>query len=128
MVRRNDEGCNAASELFTKSSKRLSEIYLMLIYYITLGLTPDASDEQIRSNYLELVKRYTPEKAPERFRRITAAYEALKDIRNRLENLYMSPEHRSDTEVSLRSLIQIVFEKRHRVGLRELLDSRVCRS
>lgn len=100
----------------------------MLIHYITLGLTPEASDAQIRSNYLELVKRYPPEKNPDRFRQINAAYEAVRDIRKRLEGLYLAPDKLPETEDALHNLIQIASKTRRRVGLQELLNLRVHRT
>jgi DnaJ-class molecular chaperone len=52
--------------------------------FAILGIGPDADDEAIRRRYLELVRRYSPEQAPERFAAIRAAYEKL---RNRDERL-----------------------------------------
>jgi curved DNA-binding protein CbpA len=100
----------------------------MLIHYITLGLTPEASDEQIRSNYLELVKRYPPEKNPDRFRQVNAAYEAVRDIRKRLEGLYLVPDKLPEAEDALHNLIQIASATRRRVGLQELLNLRIHRT
>lgn len=100
----------------------------MLIHYITLGLTPEASDEQIRSNYLKLVKQYPPENAPDRFRQITAAYEAIKDIRKRLEGLYLMPNKLPETKEALHNLIRAVSTTRRRVGLQELLNLQVHRT
>lgn len=48
-------------------------------YYETLGLNPDASAEEIKKAYFRLVRKYTPEKAPEQFQKIRQAYEAVKD-------------------------------------------------
>jgi curved DNA-binding protein CbpA len=42
----------------------------------TLGLPTGASDNEIRTRYLELVKQFPPERSPDRFRQIHAAYEA----------------------------------------------------
>lgn len=44
-----------------------------------LGVAPDASDEEIRRSYLKLVRIHTPDRAPERFAEIRAAYEKLHD-------------------------------------------------
>lgn len=45
----------------------------------TLGVAPDATEEEIRARYLELVKQYSPERDPEMFRKIQAAFDAIKD-------------------------------------------------
>lgn len=47
--------------------------------FATLGLPPDAGDEEIRSRYLELVRAHPPERSPQRFAEIRAAYDALRD-------------------------------------------------
>ncbi len=46
---------------------------------LILGLTREASEEEIRGRYLELVKQFPPEREPERFREIHAAYQASLD-------------------------------------------------
>ncbi len=40
-----------------------------------LGLDATSTNEQIRAKYLELVKQYPPERDPDRFAEIRAAYE-----------------------------------------------------
>lgn len=47
--------------------------------HLVLGLRPDASEEQVRRRYLELVKQYPPEREPDRFREIHQAYQAAGD-------------------------------------------------
>ena len=47
--------------------------------YETLGLTTDAGEAEIRRRYLELVREFPPDRAPERFTAIHAAYEAMRD-------------------------------------------------
>lgn len=94
----------------------------MLIYhYILLGVTNEATDEEIRTRYLDLVKRHTPEKDPARFQELTASYEAIKDIRKRMAATYLLPEEPMDTEEALYALSKAVARKRRRVGLRELI-------
>ena len=48
--------------------------------YAVLGLPADSDDEAIRRRYLELVKQYPPEHAPEKFAAIRSAYESLRDL------------------------------------------------
>jgi curved DNA-binding protein CbpA len=52
--------------------------------YTVLGLALDSTDEAIRRRYLQLVRAYTPERAPERFAAIREAYEKLRDPISRL--------------------------------------------
>lgn len=49
------------------------------------GLPPQASDEEIRQRYLQLVREFPPDRAPERFAEIRAAYDQLRDPLPRLE-------------------------------------------
>jgi curved DNA-binding protein CbpA len=53
--------------------------------YEILGLTRDADESEIRRRYLELVREFPPDRAPERFTAIHAAYDALRDPARRLE-------------------------------------------
>lgn len=52
--------------------------------YRVLELTQDAGETEIRRRYLELVRAFPPDQAPERFAEIHAAYSALRDPANRL--------------------------------------------
>ena len=52
--------------------------------YAVLGLPPDSDDEAVRRRYLELVRHFPPEQAPERFAAVRAAYESLRDRDARL--------------------------------------------
>ncbi len=52
--------------------------------YQILELAPDSDDEAIRRRYLELVRQFTPERHPEKFAAIRAAYEGLRDLDTRL--------------------------------------------
>src|SRR3954447_5402350 len=50
-----------------------------------LGLSPDADEEATRRRYLELVREFSPDRAPERFAAIRAAYDEVRDPARRLE-------------------------------------------
>jgi curved DNA-binding protein CbpA len=52
--------------------------------YEVLGLPRDADDEAIRRRYLELVRESPPDRAPERFAAVRAAYDAVRDPARRL--------------------------------------------
>lgn len=47
--------------------------------FAVLGLPPGSDEASVRARYLELVKRYPPERDPVRFRAIHAAYQAARD-------------------------------------------------
>lgn len=59
--------------------------------YEILGLTREASEEDIRQRYLTLVRENPPDRAPERFASIRDAYDQLRDpvmsLERRLFNL-----------------------------------------
>ena len=72
--------------------------------YEVLGITSEADDAAIRNAYLTLVKRYPPERHPDKFREIHAAYEMLKDEDRRLRYYLFN----QDPQV--RSPFQALFE------------------
>jgi len=47
--------------------------------YVVLGLPPTASEAEIRGRYLQLVREFPPDRAPERFAEIRAAFDELRD-------------------------------------------------
>jgi curved DNA-binding protein CbpA len=53
--------------------------------FTVLGIDETADDSEIRARYLALVREFPPDRAPDRFRDYRAAYEALSDVRKRLE-------------------------------------------
>jgi curved DNA-binding protein CbpA len=52
----------------------------------TLGITPQATEDDIRAAYLRGVKEHPPERSPEEFERIRDAYELLRDPRRRMRD------------------------------------------
>jgi DnaJ-class molecular chaperone len=87
--------------------------------FSVLGVPPDAGDEAIRRRYLELAREFPPEQHPERFAKIRAAYERIKDLDGRVR-YRLFETGREDT-------IEAIIEEaacrtpRRRVGLRALL-------
>jgi curved DNA-binding protein CbpA len=79
-------------------------------HFEVLGLTKDAGEAEIRQRYLELVRAFSPERAPERFAAIHAAYSALRDPTARLESQLFSILCESD------SLDLLARDLRHRLG------------
>ena len=62
-----------------------------------LELGPDADEASIRRRYLELVREFPPDRAPERFAEIHAAYEAMRDPARRLHAELFHPETKTDS-------------------------------
>ncbi len=65
--------------------------------YEALGLSPDAAEAEIRRRYLELVREFPPDRSPERFAAVHAAYEALRDPARRLQAQLFQDEARTDS-------------------------------
>lgn len=57
-----------------------------------LGVSRDAGEADVRARYLELVKQFPPEREPERFREIRAAYEAARDPLSIAKRLVQPPD------------------------------------
>lgn len=52
--------------------------------YLVLGIPVDADDATVHRAYLEGIKRAPPEREPQRFEALRAAYETLRTRRDRL--------------------------------------------
>ena len=95
----------------------------MLTPYLILNLPPDATDEAIRRRYLELVRAYPPEREPERFQRIAAAYETVRDARSRVENAIYGAARYPDYELALLDMARARPPRRRAPGLKELIKA-----
>jgi curved DNA-binding protein CbpA len=62
-----------------------------------LELPKNAGEGEIRKRYLELVRAFPPEQAPERFAEVHAAYQALRDPAARLESQIFDIECEGDS-------------------------------
>ena len=51
--------------------------------FAVLGLPPEATADEIREAYFRRVKERPPERAPEEFKRIRRAYEAVRSVSGR---------------------------------------------
>lgn len=60
-------------------------------FYQILELEPGVSAGELRTKYLALVREFPPEKAPERFAEIHAAYERITGPMEFLENELLTP-------------------------------------
>ena len=94
----------------------------MLTCYFVLDVPFDASDQDIRASYLQLVKKYPPEKDPIRFQKITEAYETIKSERRRVAAQLSNILQIRDYEAALFSLAKAREVKRRRANLQELLQ------
>jgi hypothetical protein len=57
--------------------------------FAVLGLAPEATLEEIREAYFRLVKEQPPERAPQEFKRIRRAYEAIRSASGRWRSALM---------------------------------------
>ena len=55
--------------------------------YLVLRVSPRAGDAEIRRAYLDAIRKFPPEREPERFQIISRAYEQIRDERSRLKYL-----------------------------------------
>jgi DnaJ-domain-containing protein 1 len=74
--------------------------------YEQLGLSPDSDDATIRRRYLELVRQYSPDQAPERFAEIHAAYDALRDPAKRVEARVLDLQMKAHSLESITAQLQ----------------------
>jgi curved DNA-binding protein CbpA len=83
-----------------------------------LDVPATADDAAIRARYLELVRRWSPERAPERFAAVRAAYEQVRDRDARLRRRLFD----AGRTASLDSVIEAATAgARRRVTFAELL-------
>ena len=52
-------------------------------YYEILNVNKDANQEEIRSGYKKMLRKYPPEKEHEKYKEIREAYDTLKDEKSR---------------------------------------------
>jgi len=95
----------------------------MLKSYLVLGLSLDATDQEIRKKYLLLVKSHSPEKDPEMFQTITSAYESIKDARTRATTELVSALKNVESRQVIETLASSVKITRRTPGLQELLNA-----
>lgn len=87
----------------------------------TLGLDSSASPSAIRERYLELVLKHPPDRDPERFAMIHAAYRVLQDPASSLGSLLFELDPRDD---SWDAVADDIWKRvvQGRIPLRLLLD------
>jgi DnaJ-domain-containing protein 1 len=77
-----------------------------------IGVTPDATPEEIRAAYLNKIKEYPPETFAAEFERIRDAYAILRDARDRSRLMLQS----INPEAPLETLLDHRKQTRHFVG------------
>ncbi len=88
--------------------------------YLILGLKEGAGDEEVRSAYQTLVRKYTPENAPKMFQRVNKAYKQLETELARTEyKLWLAP---LDDKQPLADLVPEMPVVRKCVGVNAWLD------
>jgi curved DNA-binding protein CbpA len=89
--------------------------------YQVLDLPPDSDDEAIRRRYLELVRQFPPEKYPERFAAVRAAYESLRNLDTRLRHRLFEVGKHESVDAIIEELT--CRSPRRRVSLQTLLKT-----
>ena len=69
-----------------------------------LGVAEDADDATIRRAYLRLLHTYSPERDPDGFRHLRAAYEAVRSVQDRAAQRLLERPKLPDVEPLIRGL------------------------
>jgi DnaJ-class molecular chaperone len=86
-----------------------------------LGIDESASDDRIKSAYLEMVRRYPPDRFPERFKEIKGAFEMINTMRKRLAyRLFHVSE--PDIDALISSALGATEERIQRDALLEIIS------
>lgn len=86
-----------------------------------LGLDSDASTDRIRERYLQLVRQFPPERDPDQFRSINAAYKMLNDPLIRAQALLRNTRHESTTPTALQDVCDRAEQQKPRFSPSVLL-------
>lgn len=87
--------------------------------YDVLGLPRHAGEEEIRRRYLELVRESPPDRDPERFAAVRAAYDAVRDPVRRLEAQLFELDSSDTLDMFISDVRARLFQ--HRISLDTLL-------
>ncbi|MDR2169183.1 MAG: J domain-containing protein [Planctomycetaceae bacterium] len=82
------------------------------VYYHTLGINPGCSEAEIRSRYLELVRKFPPETNPEKFAQIHNAYENLKDPINTMDEILYELQTNDSIDQIIAAMIEELRQER----------------
>ena len=91
-----------------------------------LGVAEDAGDDAIKKAYLQRVREHPPERNPDRFQAIRAAYEAIKTPKHRLSYRLFHQETPDLAELAVTALRPGDTRRRPSEALvRQLLNQRL---
>ena len=93
----------------------------MLVHYLSLGVSPSATDEEVRRMYLQRIREHPPGRDPDRFQQVTAAYDALKDQRSRIRTSLFGYAEYGDHRLALEALMEAIPDQRRTPDLASLL-------
>lgn len=85
--------------------------------YIVFGLDASADEDAIRQRYLQLVRENPPERAPDRFAEIHAAYEQLRDVETSWERRLFSLKESEPLEAVIERRLANVAPPRYATSL-----------
>lgn len=72
--------------------------------FAVLGVGSDADDASVRRAYLRLLREHSPERDPEGFRRVRAAYEAVRSGQDRAARRLLEVPNLPDVEDQIRAM------------------------
>ena len=81
--------------------------------YQLLGISADASSDDVRQAYLKRVREFPPDRDPDRFREIHDAYTMLSDPLVQAKALLIPPE--ADQALDLNEVINLAEKRRPRL-------------
>ncbi len=94
--------------------------------FALLGVAEDAGDDAIKKAYLQRVREHPPERDPNRFQAIRAAYEAIKTHRDRLRHRLFHQETPDLAELMATALRPSDSRRRpFEAQIRQLLSQRL---
>lgn len=95
----------------------------MMNPYQILEIPKNADQDEIKKAYFQLIKKYPPEREPEKFKTIRAAYESLKTVARKAETdvfIFREPEQAFEfpdemkpsyhVEIHAKDILEIVTE------------------
>ena len=93
----------------------------MLAHYITLGLPPTATNQEIREQYLRLMRAHPPSREPEVSQRIVEAFEAIQGDRKRIYSNMFGVFEFKDHNKAIDKLISSCSEARRNPNLQMII-------
>lgn len=79
--------------------------------FSVLGIKADASEAEVRQRYLELVREFSPDRAPERFAEIRSAYDQIRDPVARLEAQLFQASTQDSIDALLADVARLLVQR-----------------